>query len=32
MEQIGKRLRELREGSRLTQTQVAEVVGGQQSL
>lgn len=31
MEQIGKRLRELREGSRLTQTQVAEVVGVQQS-
>lgn len=31
MERIGKRLRELREGSRLTQTQVAEVVGVQQS-
>ena len=31
MEQIGKRLRELREVSRLTQTQVAEVVGVQQS-
>ena len=31
MEQIGKRLRALREGSRLTQTQVAEVVGVQQS-
>lgn len=31
MEQIGKRLRALREGSRLTQTQVAEIVGVQQS-
>ena len=31
MEQIGKRLRALREGSRLTQTQVAEGVGVQQS-
>lgn len=31
MEQIGKRLRELREGSRLTQTQVAAIVGVQQS-
>ena len=31
MEQIGKRLRELREASRLTQTQVATIVGVQQS-
>ena len=31
MEQIGKRLRELREASRLTQTQVAAIVGVQQS-
>lgn len=31
MEQIGKRLRALREGSHLTQTQVAAIVGVQQS-
>ncbi len=31
MEQIGKRLRALREGVRLTQVQMAEILGVQQS-
>ena len=31
MEQIGKRLRSLREGIRLTQVQMAQILGVQQS-